>query len=152
MGKRSDEEESPSKKQKRFLALPEFVDPDQLKAQILDSNAKVGQDYLIIDVRSLEERQENGWIPNSINIPSVDFEENLKVIQDEYHSISCLYFHCALSQVRGPKCAQKYVTAINQSEAHKMEQSIFILRGGFEEWKGLFGLDKRLAENVSFGY
>ena len=152
MGKRSGDEESPTKKQKRFLTLPAFIDPDQLREQILDGNAKVGQDYLIIDVRSHEERLQNGWIPNSINIPSVQFEQELELILAQYHSISNLYFHCALSQVRGPKCAQKYVAAINHSEAHNLEQSIFILRGGFEEWKGLYALDKRLAENVSFGY
>ena len=152
MGKRSDDEESPTKKVKRFLALPEFVDPEQLQAQILDENTRPGVDYLIIDVRAPDERQENGWIPYSINIPSNVFETDLLRILNEYHSIPCLYFHCALSQVRGPKAAQKYVTAINNSDAHKREQSIFILRGGFDQWKGLYALDKRLAQNVSFGY
>ena len=149
MPKHQEDGSSPTKKLKRFLALPEFIDHQELKQQII-SNQIANQDYLIIDVRDEEERSGNGWIPGSLNIPSTQFDANVGPIRDQIHKIPTLYFHCALSQVRGPKCAQKYVAKINQSEDHKLEQQVFILRGGFENWKGVYGLDKSLCENVSF--
>ncbi|KAJ3306304.1 hypothetical protein HDV03_000227 [Kappamyces sp. JEL0829] len=93
--------------------------------------AKAGTDYLIVDVRSEQERLECGWIPGSVNIPSTQFEgETLAQVRQELKTVPNLYFHCALSQVRGPKCAQKYVTHINQSDEHSASQSVLVLRGG----------------------
>jgi rhodanese-related sulfurtransferase len=144
--------ESPTKKQKRYLALPEFVDPEDLYSQIVTREA--GKDFAVIDVRTREEISEHGSIVDSFHIESTIFGslDGIEKVFEQCRHIPTLYFHCALSQVRGPKCAQKYVTFLNHSEEHRLEQQIFIVRGGFDAWKGKYGLDKKVSQNVRFGY
>jgi Cdc25 family phosphatase len=141
--------ESPTKKQKRFLALPTFVDPEQVVSLLLNPSFVSQRDYAIIDVRT--DDFAGGNIVGCINIPISRFEYDIQGIFQELRHIPALYFHCQLSQVRGPKAAQKYVNYINQSEEHHA-QEIFIVRGGYSEFQNVAGTDKRLLENVSYGY
>lgn len=138
---------SPKKVAKRFLVLPEFVTPEQLVAEIKQPSSSI----LIFDVRDQQEIAENGRIINSLNIPSTTLLNNLERVYEEHKNVEKVYFHCALSQVRGPKCAQHWANLINEKE-HRTEQQVFILKGGFDQFKGRYGTDTTVTEGVKFGY
>jgi hypothetical protein len=68
-------------------------------------------------------------------------------------------FHCALSQVRGPKAALAYLRACEQAEARPgqsirtsdrdsgpREQKVLVLTDGFEGWQRVYRNDERLTE------
>ncbi|KAI8902356.1 Rhodanese-like domain-containing protein [Globomyces pollinis-pini] len=150
MEPRSKRSQSPEKRQKRFLALPEFVNPDAVAADLLNQNLVNGRDYLVVDVR--DDDFNGGNIINAINIPSATFDANLPSIHQQLKPIPKLYFHCALSQVRGPKCAQKYVNFINASDEHSLQQQVFIVRGGYQDFAAQYQNNKDLVQNVSYGY
>jgi hypothetical protein len=74
-----------------------------------------------------------------------------------------LIFHCALSQVRGPKCAQRYCSLRDQQERVQEQsfgspsppppqQQVLVLRGGFEEWQRRFKQDPALVEHYDAEY
>ena len=63
-----------------------------------------------------------------------------------------IIFHCALSQIRGPKCAQRFVTLRNDSAEMKKEQEVLVLRGGFVEWQEKYKKDPMLVENYDEAY
>lgn len=75
-----------------------------------------GVDFLIVDVRDAD--FETGNIPQCINIPADLF---LKDPKKQNLTASKLVFHCALSQVRGPKCAQAY--------SRMTGNDVFVLQG-----------------------
>lgn len=121
-----------------------YAEAADLKEIILSKVS--GLDYLIIDVRDELEIIENGSIVNSININSNIFISQIDEIKEKLSDVPVLFFHCALSQVRGPNCARKY------SEVMKSDQEVLILRDGFDGWKGSYGLDKLLTKRINFGY
>jgi rhodanese-related sulfurtransferase len=61
-------------------------------------------------------------------------------------------FHCALSQVRGPSAALKYLRArerllgLAAAGSAKCEQKVYVLDRGFVGWAEEFGSDQRLTE------
>ncbi|CAI6005487.1 unnamed protein product [Closterium sp. NIES-65] len=64
----------------------------------------------VVDVRD-EERQMDGHIHGSVHAPSETFRDHLPHLATRLSNHDAVVFHCALSQVRGPKCANIYVTA-----------------------------------------
>ena len=89
-----------------------------------------------------------GNIPNARNIPSHDFLENIQEYKDNLVHIPILVFHCALSQVRGPKCAQRYSLLSGKEN----QQKIYVLRGGYSVWQGLYKNDSDLVEHNNEEY
>lgn len=108
------------------LSAPSYISPKDL-AQVLRSPALVaGKDYLIIDVRQAD--YAGGHIKGCRNIPIEKFLDDMDHHIDTLHQIPTLYFHCMLSQVRGPKAAQRYYGALlhmqSPSAAHVSKESI----------------------------
>jgi 3-mercaptopyruvate sulfurtransferase SseA len=42
-----------------------------------------------------------GHIPGSTNVPAAEMYDRANELIDTLEGVSCVYFHCALSQVRG---------------------------------------------------
>ncbi|KAF8983089.1 hypothetical protein BGZ46_010908 [Entomortierella lignicola] len=132
---------------------PTYVDPEVLKALIEDKSKIPGKDYLVIDVR--DEDRVGGHIPGSVNIPSKELPERLPALVEQYRQVPELFFHCALSQVRGPKAANRWSNALAESvEASQgtLPQRISILRGGFGDWQRKHKNDKGLVEAYEAEY
>ena len=127
----------------------EYITPQQLSEMILDDQKVSSVDYLIVDVRGDDYTvctftdliSQVGNIPGARNIPSHEFLENLSLYTPSLIKVPVLIFHCALSQVRGPKCAHRY--ALQQSNSQK----VYCLQGGFSNWASLYRSDPRLVEN-----
>ncbi|KAF9200940.1 hypothetical protein BGZ49_008838 [Haplosporangium sp. Z 27] len=132
---------------------PTYVDSEILKALIEDKSKIPGKDYLVIDVR--DEDHVGGHIPGSVNIPSKELPERLPALVEQYRQVPELFFHCALSQVRGPKAANRWSNALAESvEASQgaLPQRISILRGGFGDWQRKHKNDKSLVEAYEAEY
>ena len=113
------------------------IDPQDLQ-QWIDKEVS-GVDYLIVDVRG--DDAINGNIPGRKNIPSDQFLENPSGF--ELQKVQKVIFHCALSQVRGPKCAQRFA-ALTGKEC-------YVLRGGFQNWQEKYKGTK-YVENLNEDY
>ncbi|KAJ3274642.1 hypothetical protein HDV01_002484 [Terramyces sp. JEL0728] len=89
---------SPTKKQKRFLAVPTFITPQELHQYIKAPDHVAGRDYLVVDVRDTD--FVGGNIVGCKNIPSHHFNDDIEInsVHDELKNAAKLIFHCALSQ------------------------------------------------------
>jgi hypothetical protein len=65
----------------------------------------------------------------------------------ELRDTEVVVFHCALSQIRGPSAALRYVRERERlvGEGAK-EQKVYVLRDGFVGWAREYGEDARLTE------
>ncbi|KAI1314824.1 hypothetical protein EDD11_001649 [Mortierella claussenii] len=144
---------------------PTYVNSEVLKALLEDKSKVAGKDYLVIDVR--DEDRIGGHIPGSINIPSRELPDQLPQLIEEYKHVPELFFHCALSQVRGPKAARRWSEAVADRDARlettekaaveaanrgPLSQKINILRGGFGNWQRLHKDNKNLVEAYEAEY
>ncbi|KAI9094688.1 Rhodanese-like domain-containing protein [Phlyctochytrium arcticum] len=134
---------------------PQYIEPQEVADIIRSKELIPGKDYLIVDVRG--DDFGFGNIPGAINIPSHEFLDHPTEFLDKLAPIPKVIFHCALSQVRGPRCAMAYeqVRAIQkgqeeaQSSAHSGgPQEVLVLRGGFQNWQTQYGSDITLTEKL----
>ncbi|ORX44791.1 Rhodanese-like protein [Hesseltinella vesiculosa] len=121
-----------------------FVDSEELAALVRDKSKVSGQDYLVIDVRG--DDFEGGHIPGVVNIPASKLMDSASDVIQKYSKVPVVYFHCALSQVRGPKCARIY-NEYKALQGIEDEQQVKVLRGGFEGWQEKYRNQKDLLED-----
>ncbi|KAK9693661.1 Cdc25 phosphatase Ibp1 [Basidiobolus ranarum] len=126
-----------------------YVSNDELAQFVLNKSLTPGKDYLVVDVR--DEDFQNGNIPNAINIPAHEIAERADDLIDRYQAVPKIFFHCALSQVRGPKSARIYNEAL-QERGNVSNQEVFILRGGFTDWQLKYKQRPELLENYNSTY
>ncbi|CAO3629528.1 unnamed protein product [Cunninghamella echinulata] len=87
-----------------------------------------------------------GNIPKAVNIPASQIAESASALTQKYSKVPEVYFHCALSQVRGPKSARIYNEYL-QLQGNTTDQKVKVLRGGFEEWQEKYNDQQDLLEN-----
>lgn len=104
-------------------------------------------------------------------MPSKELPDKLPVLIEEYKEVPQLFFHCALSQVRGPKAARRWSEALAERDAQLEEaeakteaaavvaankgplsQKVNILRGGFGDWQAKYKDNKILVEDYEAQY
>ncbi|KAG0283215.1 hypothetical protein BGZ96_012409 [Linnemannia gamsii] len=147
---------------------PTFVDGNVVKDLLEDKSKVPGKDYLIIDVRDSD--YAGGHIRGSVNIPSSELPEKLPTLIEEHKDVPQLFFHCAMSQIRGPKAANRWAdalaardeaaaevvaterAAVEAANKGTLKQQVNILRGGFGEWQRLYKDDKNLVEDYEAEY
>ncbi|CAO3676310.1 hypothetical protein G6F70_003925 [Rhizopus microsporus] len=123
---------------------PTYAEPEEVMALVRDPNKIAGKDYVIIDVRG--DDYIGGHIPGSVNVPAGRIHDEVNQLVEKYSQIPIIYFHCALSQVRGPKSARIYSETL-QNLGVKTDQKVKILRYGFEGWHLRYKLEKDLIED-----
>ncbi|KAG0093838.1 hypothetical protein BGZ93_006586 [Podila epicladia] len=133
---------------------PTYVDSPVLEELLKDKTKVPRKDYLIIDVRDAD--YIGGHIPGCLNIPAHDLPDKLPELIEEYKDVPQLFFHCALSQVRGPKAANRWSQAValaaETATTSAPAQKINILRGGFGEWQRKHKDNKELVEDYEEEY
>ncbi|KAL6987333.1 cell division cycle-related protein [Sarracenia purpurea var. burkii] len=88
----------------------------------------------VVDVRD-DERSCDGHIAGSLHYASDTFSEKIPSLVQAVKGKDTLVFHCALSQVRGPKCARRlanYLTVLKEDTGIK---NIMVLERGFNGWE-----------------
>ncbi|KAH3899400.1 phosphatase YCH1 SCDLUD_004843 [Saccharomycodes ludwigii] len=75
-----------------------------------------------------------------------EFKEKEQNLGDNVNDIkiNCV-FHCALSQQRGPSSAMMFLRSLGDADLDKFR--ILILRGGFNNWQSVYGLDSNLTQD-----
>ncbi|KAJ7812901.1 Rhodanese-like domain-containing protein [Mycena leptocephala] len=80
-----------------------YISADEL-AQIIKSDKVANQDYLVVDVR--DDDYAGGNIKSAVNLPSRQFEMSVYDLVQKKADVKAVVFHCAVSQMRGPKAAR----------------------------------------------
>ncbi|KAK4520560.1 uncharacterized protein ATC70_006437 [Mucor velutinosus] len=127
-----------------MVNTPVYAEAEEVMDLVRDPSKQPGKDYVIVDVRG--EDYKGGHIPGSINIPASEMYDKANDLIRKYSQVPKIYFHCALSQVRGPKSARIYAETLNNLGT-ETEQKVKILRFGFEGWHDKYSKEKDLIED-----
>ncbi|KAJ3231189.1 hypothetical protein HDU81_003957 [Chytriomyces hyalinus] len=122
------------------LEVARTLDPEKLAEWMRDPSK---QDYLVVDVR--DEDFQSGHISKAINVPSKDFHKDSSNYATLLETPKKIIFHCALSQVRGPKAANAYLKEVVEATGSKQE--VYVLQGGFTKWQSRYGKDESLTQD-----
>ncbi|KAH0586408.1 hypothetical protein H2248_007644 [Termitomyces sp. 'cryptogamus'] len=121
-----------------------YITRDELADVIKTSIPK--KDFVIVDVRDDDFR--GGNIKGAINKPSRDFLTSVDELIKDTKDIPLVIFHCALSQVRGPKAARIYEeTRRNVLYGKDIPHEVAVLREGFARFQEKYRDDPDLIEN-----
>ncbi|XP_006347732.1 dual specificity phosphatase Cdc25 [Solanum tuberosum] len=88
----------------------------------------------IVDVRD-DERSYDGHIAGSLHFASDTFLDKIPSLIQAANGKDTLVFHCALSQVRGPKCARRLAEYLAESKDDVGIKNIMVLERGFNGWE-----------------
>ncbi|KAF8158058.1 Rhodanese-like domain-containing protein [Crassisporium funariophilum] len=122
-----------------------FMNGDEL-ADLMKSGKVPQKDFLVVDVR--DEDYAGGNIKGSLNQPSAEFLMNVDGLVKKTKDVPVVIFHCALSQVRGPKAARIYAeTRRNALGKSDIPHEVIVLRDGFTQFQVKYKDDPELVEN-----
>ncbi|GLT56689.1 hypothetical protein SLA2020_297150 [Shorea laevis] len=88
----------------------------------------------IIDVRD-DERSYDGHIAGSLHYASGTFTDKISDLIQDVKGQDTLVFHCALSQVRGPTCARRFTSYLEEMKEDTGIKSVLVLERGFNGWE-----------------
>ncbi|XP_027069757.1 dual specificity phosphatase Cdc25 [Coffea arabica] len=88
----------------------------------------------IVDVRD-DERSYDGHIAGSLHFASDTFLDKIPSLIDAAKGKDTLVFHCALSQVRGPRCARRFADYLAEMKEDAGIKNIMILERGYNGWE-----------------
>lgn len=117
----ADEPSAAALKPPAVVVPPEVheIAPEQVTRQLVDH-----PETLIIDVRTLEERNNRGYILNSLNYNYLDGQQTLDALAKLDKTKPCIV-HCAIG-------GRAELIAV---EMHKMGfKNVLLLKGGFNAW------------------
>ncbi|KAF8677815.1 hypothetical protein AX14_004780 [Amanita brunnescens Koide BX004] len=117
-----------------------YITREQL-ADIVKSDCTPGKDYLVVDVR--DDDYAGGNIKGAKNVPSYGFASGVGALVKDTKDIPKIVFHCAYSQIRGPKAAKCYEGALGE----KSDKEVVVLQGGFATFQAKYKDDPQLVEN-----
>ncbi|KAJ3922387.1 Rhodanese-like domain-containing protein [Lentinula edodes] len=127
--------------------MTSYITGDEL-AEIIRSGKIPKKDYLVVDVR--DDDYAGGNIVGGLNVPSNEFLNNVDKLVKETKDVPLVIFHCALSQVRGPKAARIYKetrqNVLSETDSTSSTK-ILVLRDGFTGFQSKFKDDANLVEN-----
>lgn len=123
-----------------------FISAKELATFLRNPENKIA----VVDVR--DDDYEGGHIKGCIHSPSTGFlDGGVESVREKTKETPVVVFHCALSQVRGPKAARIYAETTDEVRKRggdaPIPQEVLVLRGGFTEFQALFRHDKDLVED-----
>ncbi|KAH9948895.1 Rhodanese-like protein [Amylocystis lapponica] len=123
-----------------------YITADELAA-IIKSDKVPMKDYCIVDVR--DDDYHGGNIKGARNEPSHGFLAGVADLVQRTKTVPTVVFHCALSQVRGPKAARIYAETrdLLQAKGEDSPHEVLVLRGGFQDFQEKYKDDPALVEN-----
>ena len=105
-----------------------YVSAAQLVSMVRDPRVA------IVDVRD-EERSYDAHIAGSHHYASDSFAERMPELAEASKGKETLVFHCALSKVRGPSCAQMFLDYLSEAKEDSGVKNITVLERGFNGWE-----------------
>lgn len=119
-----------------------YINADDLAQIIKDAPADASSPAIqVVDVRDDDFR--GGNIVGARNVPTESFahdenREALRSLAEEMRDVPKVVFHCALSQVRGPKAARIYSEIRKEVVGEEKPQEVLVLRHGFTGFQQRF--------------
>ncbi|TMW68817.1 hypothetical protein Poli38472_006285 [Pythium oligandrum] len=103
---------------------------------------------IVVDVRDVDFA--GGHIRTAINVPEWKFNDDANVddLVERYKDEKQLVFHCMLSQVRGPKCAKRFLTRLQAVVKENAPRPVVqVLVGGYARFSELYKGETDLLED-----
>lgn len=124
-----------------------FISPVTLRAWL--RGGAPGK-FAIVDVR--ESDYIGGHIKGSLHYSAGSLNETLPDLKRKLREkdVDNVIFHCALSQVRGPRSALTFLRSIGENELADpfyQKLQVSVLKGGFTKWQELYGEDPEATED-----
>lgn len=127
-----------------------FIPASTLR-QWLTSGSPTGSGKLaVVDVRDSD--FVGGHIKGCWHYPAGNFQETLAELRQRLldENINDLVFHCALSQVRGPKSALRFLRSLDSANDANLDAvKVWVLQGGFTSWQRHYGEDTSVTEGYA---
>ncbi|EGG11720.1 uncharacterized protein MELLADRAFT_102309 [Melampsora larici-populina 98AG31] len=143
------------------MSLYTYASPQVIAALI--KSGTVNKDWAVVDVR--DDDFLGGHIPGCHHVASIVFREECRSLIERLKDIPHVFFHCALSQQRGPSAANTYAVMREEclekgliksslpfgpeARCRDEAQQIIVLRGGFTEWAKQYRDDPELIEGLN---
>lgn len=125
-----------------------FITPSTLRSWFVPSSSRR---FAIVDVRDSDFI--GGHIKGCLHYPAGNFNETLPELRNKLIAshVQDVVFHCALSQVRGPKSALRFLRSIESLDADEKTKfaglNVWVLDGGFTRWQLEYGDDTEVTED-----
>lgn len=121
-----------------------FVKPSTVKSWF-----DQGANFAVVDVRDSDFA--GGHIRGCWHYPANEFPSKLAEIRLrlEEKEVENVVFHCALSQVRGPKAALLFLRFLEDQPDDHINVNVYVLEGGFTRWARKFGEDASVTEGFA---
>ncbi|EPY33714.1 As/Sb Reductase [Strigomonas culicis] len=119
------------------MASYTYMEPEELVA-LLDDPAEAAK-LTIVDCRD-SDREAEGFILTSLHLPTATSPTAAYTALAERlaeEGKTTVVFHCALSQIRGPRGASRFAAVLR--DLGRTVPRVCVLRGGFELFQGMYG-------------
>lgn len=127
-----------------------FVSPASLRSWFASKLPSGNGNFAVVDVRDSD--YVGGHIAGCYHYPAGNFHELMPELRKRLldNNIDDVVFHCALSQVRGPKSTLLFLRALNDLPEHERANfanlNVWVLEGGFTKWQRKYGRDSAVTE------
>ncbi|GEQ71506.1 hypothetical protein JCM33374_g5190 [Metschnikowia sp. JCM 33374] len=127
-----------------------FIAPQTLRSWFSSKSPSGNGKFAVVDVRDSD--FVGGHIRGCYHYAAGNIYETLPELRRRLleNKIDDVIFHCALSQVRGPKSALVFLRTIQELPAQEREKfddlNVWVLSGGFTAWQRQYGTDKEVTE------
>lgn len=134
--------------QSRTVAGIKYLDSSQLFNWIQRGSP---EPFQVVDVRGSDYK--GGHIRGGWNYPHRHFPGSIPELITRLNEkrrlsggdVLNVVFHCARSQQRGPRSAMMFLKELPEAELSNF--NIYVLRGGFNHWKSVYGGDSTVTES-----
>ncbi|GMK55117.1 hypothetical protein CspeluHIS016_0201730 [Cutaneotrichosporon spelunceum] len=127
-----------------------FINAEEMATIIKANPEGAGKEWAVVDVR--DDDFAGGNIVGALNYPSETLLAKIDELVKRMEGVPKIVFHCALSQVRGPKSARRYAEARSLLLKDAPPQDILVLRDGFSGFQSRYRNDKQLVEKFNKYY
>ncbi|OBA19369.1 Rhodanese-like protein [Metschnikowia bicuspidata var. bicuspidata NRRL YB-4993] len=127
-----------------------FISPMALRSWFASKSPSGNGKFAVVDVRDSD--FVGGHIKGCYHYAAGEIYETLPELRRRLleNKIDDVVFHCALSQVRGPKSTLVFLRSLQDLPSKEREDfkdmNVWVLSGGFTAWQRLYGKDKEVTE------
>lgn len=127
-----------------------FISPLTLRAWFSSRSPTGNGKFAVVDVRDSD--FVGGHIKGCYHYSAGEIYDTLPELRRRLleNKIDDVVFHCALSQVRGPKSSLVFLRTLQELPEEEREKfkglNVWVLSGGFTAWQSLYGTDKEVTE------
>lgn len=127
-----------------------FIPAQTLRLWLVSKSPTGDGIVAVVDVRDSDFA--GGHIRGCWHYPADRFQDTITELRERLKSekVNDVVFHCALSQVRGPKSALRFLRSLDSDPESELDAlNVYVLQGGFTSWQSHYGEDKSVTEGYA---